>query len=75
MENSKVIFNKESVSVILDNKKYEFLILGNGILPIGNNKDIKFVISIRNYLKKHYKEELNRIKIEQCLNESKINCK
>lgn len=69
MENKKVVFNGENISVFVRGQHYEFIVLGDGVIPIGDNRDFHSVFSIRSYLKKNYKDKLRKIKIEQSINE------
>lgn len=72
MYNQKIIFNGECVRATIEGEIYQFLILGDGIIPFGANKNIRATTLIRSYLKEHYAEELRKIKINQCLKETQI---
>lgn len=72
MDNQKIIFNGECVRIIIENEIYQFLILGDGVIPFGENENIEVSTLIRRHLKEHYPEKLREIKINQCLKETQI---
>lgn len=70
----KIEFKGETIIATSTNSKnkYLFLVLGDGICPYGAIKDIQITRYVRDFVKEHYKRELENIKNWQLKQEMKF---
>lgn len=64
-----ILFNGETATIKYNKKLYQFLILGNGIIPFGDNQDTELTMTVRNYIKANFKTKILKINEWQSIKE------